>query len=229
MTVEEICAEVRTLTPEKRKQLLATLLEEFPIHPLEKKLGVTAETILEAISRASDLTVRGIRGVIAESVFSTQVLPKILEGSGWSDVTPRPDTDRPFDSLLRNSAGKTIRIQVKNQRLEKGVPKIRKGCAVVETQKTRSGKKRGVDTRPYRVDEFDILAVCLKASCGRWTDFVYALTRDLDRRPAKPALLTVFQHIPMAKIEAKKSAANRKNIWSQNLIEKLNQCAKKRP
>jgi len=92
-----------------------------------------------------------------------------LVAAGWKNSTPAGDI--PFHFSVEDVAG-AVRVQVKNQRNEKKVPKLWKGNAgifVVETQKTRTGKdKKGKDTRPYRFDEFDILAVCLHPSTGKW-------------------------------------------------------------
>ena len=56
-------------TQSQRKQIFDGLRAEFPIHALEADLGITAEMILEAIARSSDLVLRGIRGIIAEVAF----------------------------------------------------------------------------------------------------------------------------------------------------------------
>jgi hypothetical protein len=52
--------------------------EENPYPFLEEKWNIPAEVILEAIARSQDITLRGIRGVIAELCF----LLYVLEGDG---------------------------------------------------------------------------------------------------------------------------------------------------
>lgn len=196
---------------EERRKLFDFLREEFTLHPLEQKFGVRAEVICEAIARASDLTQRGIRGVIAEAVFVQQVLPRALAGSGWRDVADFSAADIPFDSLVEKG-GKKVRIQVKNQRIEKGLPKQLNDCWVVEVQKTRSGEKNGEDTRPYRFSDFDLIAVCTWPSSKDWTQFTYALTSDLKARAGNSSLIEIMQRIP-------------KDLnsggWSTNLVAKL--------
>jgi hypothetical protein len=195
MTTKEVFALVATWPPEQRRELLMGIRAEMVLHPLEDKLGVKAETILEAIARAPDLTIRGIKGIIAEAVFSTEMLPVLLK-TPWRDITPPPDEDRPYDSLVTNGTAQ-VRVQVKNQRMEKGKPKTRGGTYVVETQKTRSGKdEEGNDTRPYYVREFDLLAVCLWPSSGNWQRFMYCRMDRLAVRPEAKTQLQVFQYIP---------------------------------
>ena len=64
-------------TPNQRKEIFAYLRREFPIHEIEQKLNVQAEVICEAIHRASDLTLRGVRGVIAEAAFEVSVIKNL--------------------------------------------------------------------------------------------------------------------------------------------------------
>jgi hypothetical protein len=81
--------------------------------------------------------------------------------------------DPPYDFIVRKGSIQ-VRIQVKLQRLEKGVPKIASkkrypsegDLYLVEVQKTRGGidPATNEDTRPYRFGEFDILAVGTGAS-----------------------------------------------------------------
>src|ERR1700680_1562355 len=90
-------------TEEQRKSLLDYLKARLPEHPLEKEWGINAEVILSAISRSSDLTKRGVRGIIAEAVFERHVLPQL---QGW-DIVSFVD-DRPYDFLIR-SRGQHLR------------------------------------------------------------------------------------------------------------------------
>jgi len=58
---------------EERREIFNHLRKEFPIHALEADLNTQAEVILEAMARSSDLTMRGIRGIIAEAAFLVDV------------------------------------------------------------------------------------------------------------------------------------------------------------
>ncbi len=176
--VDEIRRLLRECTIEEKQTILQLLRAELPLHPLEKLWNVDAERILEAVYRSSDLTKRGVRGVIAEATFVLDIVPHL---TGWTNVTTTGDL--PYDCLLADAIGE-VRVQIKMQRLEKQLPKLAhrmkafrmlpKHCYIVETQRTRGGQtKDGEKTRPYRFGEFDILGVCLHPSTNNWQDFVY--------------------------------------------------------
>lgn len=189
---EEVIRLLEACTDEERLHIFQYLRKTIPIHAIEAKLNTQAEVILEAIDRASDLTLRGIRGIIAEAAFLVEVLGKL---AGWKDVTPPGDA--AYDFVIEDSLGR-ISIQVKMQRKERGEPKVRKGKYVVETQRTRGGKDSvtGMATRPYRFGEFDILAVSMHPSTNDWHTFMYSVGSWLRPRPLAPELLEVFQPIP---------------------------------
>ena len=89
-----------------------------------------------------------LRGVIADAAFAQFTVP-LLNQHGWKDVTPVGNFS--FDHLLQDSNG-SISVQVKLQRSEKGAPVVTTGTKfglardmyMVEPQRTRGGKKRGV-------------------------------------------------------------------------------------
>jgi hypothetical protein len=68
---------------------------------------------------------------------------------------------------------------------------------VVETQKTRAGRQRntGGSTRPYRFGEFDLLAVAMQPSTGRWDSFMYTVADWLIPSRADPAEILNFQPV----------------------------------
>jgi hypothetical protein len=172
--IEDIESLLVQCTPAERMEVFRLLRKEFNIHPIEEKFNAKAEIILDAIGRASDLTLRGIRGIIAEAVFSTDVVSAL---KGWRDITPKGDL--PYDCLLEDSLG-SVKVQVKLQRLEKKQLKFWRGnreMYVVETQRTRGGHdSEGKKTRPYRYGEFDILAVCLHPATSNWSNFIYTVS-----------------------------------------------------
>lgn len=183
--LQEVLQLLDGLSASEQKQVLAHLRQRIPIHEMEKTLMAPAERILEAIARSSDLTVRGIEGIIAESSFAVDVVPNLI---GWKSVPHYGDV--PFDELLSDGTSDAIRVQVKMQRRKNRVPLMASDVEkkrrwpsnhfVVETQKTRAGKdEAGQDTRPYKFGSFDILAVSLGASKGRWDAFLYTLERWL--------------------------------------------------
>ena len=212
---------------EERKALRQFLSAIAP-HPLEREWGIDADTILSAIRRSSDLTKRGVRGIIAEAVFENSVLPTLAD-SGW-----KPEVilgDLSYDAHVQKG-GTSARIQIKLQRLEKGVPKLyypkhyeEGSLYVVEVQKTRSGEKTTrqmlqgsdatleatdeitVQTRPYRFGDFDILAVNMHPSSGDWKSFRYTVASWLLPRANDNALIEIFQPV----------AATPNNVWTDNL------------
>lgn len=196
----EILKLIEALPETEQRVVFASLRQRIPIHAMETTLMAPAETILEAIARSSDLTVRGIEGIIAEATFAVEVIPTL------KDMIPKVIYgDQPYDFLLSDNTG-DVRVQVKMQRREKRNPlmasevqKKRKWPSdhfVVETQRTRAGKSKAVEnTRPYRFGSFDILAVSMRASRGRWSAFMYTVERWL--LPADdPACLLTYQPIP---------------------------------
>jgi hypothetical protein len=187
---ENIVRAVRSCTPEQKQQIFKEIRDSILIHDLERTFGVRAEVILEAISRANDLTQRGVRGVIAETVFVLDVLPN---ANGWQSDPPVGDLS--YDACLHKN-GRRVRIQVKTQRRQAGAPMRQRGSYVVEVQRTRTGQKDGVSTRPYRFGEFDLLAVCMWASTGDWHSFLYIPAARLIPSAHDKNIIKTFQPVP---------------------------------
>ncbi|MGH8551402.1 MAG: helix-turn-helix domain-containing protein [Methylococcales bacterium] len=209
--IKEILAEA---SAQDRSAVFEWLRETQKIHPLEDEFGATAEVILEAISRSSDLTKRGVRGVIAEAVFKVEVVDKL---DNWHDVTP--DGDYSYDFLLSNGEHE-VSIQLKMQRLKaqrpmtanEGYKILAPLYWVVETQRTRGGKtSTGEDTRPYKFGEFDLLAVSMHPSTGNWTDFLFTVSDWLIERPTNSDQILKFQPVPKEKDDD----------WTNNLLEAI--------
>ena len=198
--LEQIKQLLVSTSKEQRQELFRDLRREFPIHAIEQRLNAEAEIILEAISRAGDLTLRGIRGMIAEAAFATKVVETL---QGWKDITP--SGNHPYDFVLTDGHG-DIRIQVKMQRQKnhrpmmanEGYRLLPSDMYVVETQRTRGGiePSSGADTRPYKFTEFDILAVSLHPSAGDWSRFLYTVNSWLLPRSEDEKLMLKFQPVP---------------------------------
>jgi hypothetical protein len=207
VSLNEIKRLLEQASSEERLEVLKFLRDRFQLalHPLESRWNTTAEVILEAIDRSGDLTQRGIRGILAEAIFLARVVPEQLPR--WRIVAF--EGDQPYDVLLDDGNG-PVRVQVKLQRKEKGIPKLHRGSPdhfVVETQRTRGGTRPNQEqSRPYRRDEFDVLAVNLHPSGGDWTSFIYCAVHDLKVRASEPTLLEVMQPIPMKESE----------VWSRD-------------
>lgn len=199
MSPQEILEEINRLSPEDQQLVFEKLAEKHSIHPLEGMWNVSARVILEAISRGSDLTQRGLRGIIAEASFKIFVLDKLE--SGW--VVEDLINDYPYDYAISDKIGQ-VRIQVKMQRRLAGEPMMANkanrnfpaSMFVVETQKTRAGKKGEENTRPYRFGEFDILAVSMAPSTGCWEDFMYTVANWLIPDPRDSRCILKFQPVP---------------------------------
>ncbi|MGH9652057.1 MAG: hypothetical protein ACRD6B_01145 [Bryobacteraceae bacterium] len=222
-TVEEICAVIDACSETEQRAILSHIRKRFSLHPLESEWDINAETILSAINRSSDLTLRGIRGIIAEATFADFVVPTLA--SIW-DVRPI-EGDQPYDFFLKNRNSRMkLRIQVKLQRREKQEPKkasnnLRRPLTnppeilyVVEVQRTRTGKRavksaagqvngettlEVEQTRPYRFGEFDILAVNMHPSTKDWRRFMYTVGNWLLPR-AEPLqnLIQIMQPVAAA-------------------------------
>lgn len=171
-------------TPEDEAALFREMRARHLIHEFERVIGAPAEMILEAVHRAPELTRRMLRGVIADAAFRTFVVPSVAP-QGWHDVTP--EGNFAYDYKLDDAAG-SVTIQVKLQRSQRGAPVVRDGrryglageVFMTETQKTRTGSDgKDNQTRPYRYGEFDILAVSMQPSTGKWDRYMYTLGRWL--------------------------------------------------
>jgi hypothetical protein len=184
---DSILASIRQLlsqcSSEEKRILFHEMRQLHRIHEFEEIIGAPAETILEAVHRAPELTRRMLRGVIADAAFRSFVVPT-LEPLGWRDVTPAGNF--AFDYKMDDGNG-PVTVQVKLQRSERGSPKTANGerfgfpgdVFITETQKTRTGSDVDEKTRPYRYSEFDILAVSMQPSTGKWDRYMYTLGRWL--------------------------------------------------
>lgn len=203
---DEIVRMLAERTAAERRAIFKILRHEFPIHELESRLNTSAEVILEAISRATDLTLRGIRGIIAEAAFKHEIVMPFIENSpNWREVPLMGD--HPFDFALEDQIGR-VTIQVKMQRQKEQRPMLASEANrtmfhhlddhfVVETQRTRGGRSMdGTDTRPYRSREFDLLAVAMHPSTKNWSDFLYTVERWLVRTPGADHLMFKYQPVP---------------------------------
>jgi hypothetical protein len=202
--LDSVLGVIDTLSPEEQRTVRDYIRRRVPIHQLESEWSTSAEAILAAIARSTDLTQRGIRGILAEAIFEQSIVPQV-HSSGWASATITGD--QAYDFLI-SKEGKNVRIQVKLQRKEKQLPKeyaARSRAAldcptgkiyVAEVQKTRGGEKAGVKTRPYRFGEFDLLAVSMHPSTGSWDKFMFTVGSWLIPRKTDNTLIEIFQPVP---------------------------------
>jgi len=200
---DEACRLIEQASEDERRIILAYIRERVPIHPLEGEWNTTAEEILTAIARSADITLRGMRGILAEAIFEKRLIPQV-EANGWEAV--KVVGEQSYDFLLQRGQAQ-VKIQVKLQRRENGVPKeyasrSRAGLKcptgtihVVEVQKTRGGEIDGEKTRPYRFGDFDILAVNLHPSTGDWERFAFTVGSWLLPRKGDATLIEIMQPV----------------------------------
>lgn len=195
---DQVRAMLAQCTEDERRAIFAHLRQEFGIHQIERDLNVQAEVILEAIHRASDLSLRGVRGLIAEASWKLEVLERL---DGWKDVTE--DGDFTYDFKVKDKRG-IVTVQVKMQRQVRQAPMLAKklwtrdghDTYVVETQKTRTGvHEDGGNTRPYRFGEFDILAVSMHPSTRDWSRFMYTVGTWLLEKPDNATHINTLQPV----------------------------------
>lgn len=194
---------VAALTVSDKQAVLRYLRQSLPPHPMEERLRASSETLLEAIGRASPLTIRGIEGILAEASFATEVLPQL---TGWS--TSVASDDAAYDFLVGETGNPaTVRVQVKMQRRRRHQPWMANEALkstrswpadhyLVEVQRTRGGTDgSGARTRPYRFGSFDILAVSLGAARGRWHHFAYTVANWLIPDPNDQSIILKYQPV----------------------------------
>jgi hypothetical protein len=64
---DEVCTLIDRANEDERRAILAYLRQRFYLHPLEREWGTTAESILSAIARSADITLRGVRGIAKDA------------------------------------------------------------------------------------------------------------------------------------------------------------------
>lgn len=189
-------------TQEQRDEIVRLLRIEYRVHRIEREWNTSAEVVLEALARSSELTQRMFKGILAEAAFKVEVVDKL---TGWRDATP-PGA-HAYDFIVERGDVR-VTIQTKLQRKELGRPlmyraagrgKVATGLYVVETQKSRKGTSRtsGAATRPYRFGEFDILAVSMEPATGDWSQFRFTVGSWLIPRPGSPDLIAVYQPVSL--------------------------------
>lgn len=153
-------------------------------HPVERMLNASARDILDALENGFRARA-DLKGKLAE-LFAARYLDNlqlrgVIDRYEWQDLDGAPD----FVVWLRG--GPAITVEAKNIRSGKGALRA-------ETQKTRASKSDPM-SRYYRIDQFDILAVCMYNQTGEWT-YVFARIDDLRRLATNERYLEVIQLIP---------------------------------
>jgi hypothetical protein len=171
----------------------------MPKHPLEKKYGLTATEMLEAINMRFRLRV-ALEGAIAEYHMEKHL--RELVGSAIARFQTHDEDGHPDFSLWLKKKNRVLLAECKNVREsgKTGGEAYRQGGKIVaykvEIQKTRAAKSDPT-SRLYGVDQFQILGVCLGKKTGDWSQLLFARTIDLQRDTKNLHKLAVFQRVPL--------------------------------
>ena len=158
-------------------------------HPLESELNASATDILDAVHAGFRAKV-DVKGKLAE-LYLHRALSKLqkngeIDHVEWHDKDGKPD----FEVRVR---GKSLRLEcnnIRNEMYHRPEPAYK-----VELQKTRNSQD-GTPTRAYRVDAFDLLAICLFNQTDQWT-YRFARASELERREENDQLLKIMQRVPL--------------------------------
>jgi len=153
-------------------------------HALELKYGLTAQELLDAIDKRFRLKV-ALEGAVAEVHFERKL--RIASREGWLTGYESHDVDGMHDFTVLTLSGISIRVEVKTIR---NGPKPQ-----VELQKTRAAKA-DPSSRYYDRSHFDVVAVCVGRSTADWSQFRYALVRELPSHRHHSNKLQVMHSIP---------------------------------
>jgi hypothetical protein len=152
-------------------------------HDLEAQFEMSSAEILTMISEANRLST-AVRGGVAE--FH---LGKLLAtDTAITEVVPI-DKDGMHDFDVTMITGQLVRVECKNA----SPKRYANGDIKVEIQKTRAtqGDPAG---RLYRVNQFDVVAACLRGPTGRW-EFRYRRTDLLAEDQRHPGRLAPLQRV----------------------------------
>lgn len=173
----------------------ATQRASVRIHDLERAYDLTALEILEIVSERSRLAM-ALRGGVAEHHLGR----RLDDDPAVADARVGQQ-EGPPDYWVTLADGREITIECKN-----ASPKpYADGTPKAEVQKTRSSRGDPL-SRLYRVDAFDVLAVCMYGPTGSWT-FRYKRATALERHPEHRERVA-----PMQRVDA---------TWASTLLASL--------
>jgi hypothetical protein len=153
-------------------------------HALEIKYGLTAQELLDAIDKRFRLKV-ALEGAVAEVHFERKL--RVASKEGWLQSYESHDIDGMHDFTVVSLSGISIRVEVKT---------IRNGTKPqVELQKTRAAKA-DPSSRYYDRTHFDVVAVCVGRQTRDWSQFRYALVKELPPHRTHPDKIQIMNSIP---------------------------------
>jgi hypothetical protein len=181
-------------------------------HPLEIAWNTSAADILTAIQHGFRAQV-DVKGKLAEFYLQPQIeeLKELgfVQNYEWRDEDGKPDfglhlapnihsVTETSHTLFKES--QLIEVECKNLRSGKEGIYTRIPGYKVELQKTRNSMD-GTRTRWYKVNEFQVLAVCLFNQTKKW-EYLFIATAALGCHSSSPECLQIMQRVP-AKAEGK--------------------------
>jgi hypothetical protein len=72
--------------PEQRNEIVRLLRIEYRLHRIEQEWNTSAEVVLEALARSSELTQRMFKGILAEAAFKVEIIDQL---AGWEGPVRR--------------------------------------------------------------------------------------------------------------------------------------------
>ncbi len=165
-------------------------------HELEKKYGLSATELLDALNRRFRARVT-LEGAVAEVQMAkkiTALCGSVVERFENHDIDGHPDF-----SIWIKGFSQPLLAECKNVRdSEEAYRKDGQIIAYkVETQKTRASQGDPV-SRYYGLTQFHILGVCLGKKSGDWSDFGFIRVSRLQPHPKYASKLAVMQRVPIS-------------------------------
>lgn len=149
-------------------------------HQLERRFGLPARSILDAIN-SSNRTLVAVKGAVAQEQLKRYLRglkrSRAIQDFGSVDVDGKPDFWVKF-------RGRKYLIECKN--VQKN---LRRGEMTVDFMRTRYQKTGKPSARFYSKSEFEVLAACVFNQTGEW-NFRFIATARLDRHPSYADRLT---------------------------------------
>lgn len=172
----------------------------MPKHTLETTYGLSAAELLDAVARRSRLRA-ALEGAVAEVQMERRIIEQV--GNGIVRYESHDLDGHPDFSIWIPGRVDPLLAECKNVRNHNEAYRVAGQIVAykTETQKTRASKADAT-SRFYDANQFEILGVCLGKKTGDWRDMLFVKTKDLDRHPAHPHKLAVFQRVPLPDAES---------------------------
>lgn len=166
-------------------------------HPLSEEYGLSADELLDAISKRFRAKVT-LEGAVAEVHLGKYI--RNAQKAGHIDRYEEHDIDGYPDYTIWVKEGPEEGYKVECKNVRDSEEAYRQDGEIVaykvETQKTRTSKS-DASSRFYGIDQFEILAVCLGKKTHNWKQFMYVQSKDLARHKKYKKKLAVMHPVPL--------------------------------